>query len=213
MLAVAHRAGNELSVLRAAAEVGADVIELDVHLHRGRLEVRHTKTLWPLPWLYDAGKLHPGHLPRLHLTELLDALPPGTTVMLDIKGVGRAGAEVAKAVHARSEQHPLLVCARWWPSVRPFEDTSWAKVLLSVRSRPELARLRRRLHSGTAPYGVSIHLSLLTRALVRELHTHDLTVLTWPVDDPQGLRVARDLGVDGVITKDLQLLAEVVADR
>jgi glycerophosphoryl diester phosphodiesterase len=213
VLAVAHRAGNDLGTLRAAALMGADVIEADVHLHRGRLEVRHTKTLWPLPWLYDAGQLHPADLPRLHLGELLDALPPKQTIMLDLKGVGRAGAEVARAVHARSPEHPLLVCARWWPSVLPFAEAPWAKVLLSVRGRTELGQLWRRLATGTAPYGTSIHLSLLTPEVVRALHAYGLTVLTWPVDDTASLARARELGVDGAISKDLDVLRQVVADR
>lgn len=212
MLAIAHRAGNDLATLRAAAALGADVIEADVHLHRGRLEVRHTKTLWPLPWLWDAGRLHPLDLEQLHLGPLLDALPPRQTIMLDLKGVGRAGAEVAREVHARSPEHPLWVCARWWPSVLPFEGLPWARVLLSARGRTELARLRRRLARGTAavPYGVSVHLSLLTAEVVAELQARSQTVLTWPVDDPAALARARDVGVDGVITKDLAIVAEVV---
>lgn len=213
MLAVAHRAGNDLAVLRAAALLGADIIEADVHLHRGRLEVRHEKTLWPLPWHWDAGQLLTLELPRLHLAELLDALPPRQTVMLDLKGVGRAGAEVARAVHARAPEHPLLVCARWWPSVLPFDQVPWAKVLLSVRGRTELLRLRRRLRSGAVPYGVSVHLSLLTPEVVAELHEHRLVILTWPVDDPVSLARARAVGVDGAITKDLEIVRELVATR
>lgn len=211
MLAIAHRAGNDLATLRAAADLGADVIEADVHLHRGRLEVRHTKTLWPLPWLWDAGQLYPVDLEQLQLGPLLDALPPRQTVMLDLKGVGRAGAEVARAVHARSPEHPLWVCARWWPSVLPFEGLPWARVLLSARGRTELARLRRRLArpGGSRPYGVSVHLSLLTPEVVAELQARGQTVLTWPVDDPAALARARAVGVDGVITKDLAIVAEV----
>jgi hypothetical protein len=212
VLAVAHRAGNDLAVLREAAALGADVIEADVHLHRGRLEIRHTKS-WGTPWLYDAGRFHPSDEPRLHLTELLDALPAQATVMLDLKGVGRAGVEVARAVHARSPSHPLWVCARWWPSVLPFRDAPWARVLLSARGRLEVERLRRRLANSRAevPYGCSLHLSLLRPSLVAELQDHGLTVLTWPVDDAGALRQAQELGVDGVITKDLTVLGQVVS--
>jgi glycerophosphoryl diester phosphodiesterase len=211
VLAVAHRAGNDLAVLRDAAELGADVIEADVHLHRGRLEIRHTKS-FGTPWLYDAGRFLPSDLPRLHLAELLDALPPAVTVMLDLKGVGRAGAEVARAVHARSPTHPLWVCARWWPSVLPFHDAPWARVLLSARNRAELSRLRRRLQANMAevPHGCSVHLSLLRPSVVGELQDHGLQVLTWPVDDDVALTRAQALGVDGVITKDLDVLRHVV---
>ena len=41
VLAIAHRAGNSLMGLAIANDLGVDVIECDVHRHRGRLEVRH----------------------------------------------------------------------------------------------------------------------------------------------------------------------------
>jgi glycerophosphoryl diester phosphodiesterase len=199
VLAVAHRAGNDLEVLREAALLGADVVEADVHLHRGRLEVRHLKTLGPLPWLWDKWEVYPRTHPRMELAELLDALPLGTTVMLDLKGVGSAGVEVAQAVHARAPEHPVLVCARWWPSVAPFRELPWAQVLLSARGRVELARLRRR--------------SLLDPTVVTELKERVPLVLTWPVDDPASLERASFCGVDGAITKDLDIVGRILGAR
>jgi glycerophosphoryl diester phosphodiesterase len=213
LLAVAHRAGNDLAVLREAAQLGADVIEADVHLHRGRLEVRHLKTMGPLPWLWDRWELHPASAERMLLDQLLDALPAGQTVMLDLKGVGQVGAETLRHLHARSVEHPLWVCARWWPSSLAFRDAPWAKVLLSARGRAEIVRLRRRVRSGPAPYGVSLHLSMLTPSLVTELQAAGSLVLTWPVDDGAALERARALGVDGAITKDLKIVTELTSAR
>lgn len=214
MLAIAHRAGNDLDALREAALLGADVIEADVHLHRTRLEIRHQKSLGPLPWLWDKWELYPAGHPRLHLHELMDALPPATTVMLDLKGVGRVGPEVARALHATSPSHPLMVCARWWPSVLPFRDAPWASVLMSARGRTEVLRLRRRLQTGgSPPDGVCIHLSMLTASLVAEITERVPLVLTWPVDDDDSLDQAHAVGVGGVITKDLDVVRQVVAAR
>jgi glycerophosphoryl diester phosphodiesterase len=52
-LRVAHRAANDPDALAAAAAAGADLAEGDVHLRRGRLEVRHAKSLGPLPWHWE----------------------------------------------------------------------------------------------------------------------------------------------------------------
>ena len=52
LLAVAHRAGNDLSALRTAVELGVDVLEADVKVRGPHLEVRHSKHLRPLPWLW-----------------------------------------------------------------------------------------------------------------------------------------------------------------
>lgn len=211
MLAVAHRAGNDLATLRAAALEGADVLEADVHVFRGRLEVRHTKAVGPL--LYDQGHWQAARRPLLELDALLDAAPVGATLMLDLKGIGRAGLETARAVHERRPTSPLLVCARWWPAVAPFRDLPWARSLLSARGHVELARLHRRLHQDHAPYGVSVHLSLLDERVVARLRERVELVLTWPVDDAASLELARRVGVGGVITKDLEVLRQVVADR
>jgi glycerophosphoryl diester phosphodiesterase len=61
---VAHRAGNDLELLRRAERVRPRLIEADVHLYRGRLEVRHLKTLGPLPVLWDRWYLAPAGGPR-----------------------------------------------------------------------------------------------------------------------------------------------------
>jgi glycerophosphoryl diester phosphodiesterase len=213
MLAVAHRAGNDLAALREAAQLGADVIEADVHLHRGRLEVRHTKSLGPLPWLWDRWSLHPVDPGQLLLDQLMATLPAGQTVMLDLKGVGRVGPETLRFLGERSVEHPIWVCSRWWPSSLAFEELPWARVLLSCRGRTEIARLLRRLRGGSPPYGVSVHLSMLTPALVQQIQSHGTKVLSWPVDDEASLTVARALGIDGAITKDLGIVRELVDAR
>ena len=74
---VAHRAGNDLELLRRAEGVQPRLIEADVHLYRGRLEVRHLKTLGPLPVLWDRWYLASPRTPRLELAGLLAAAGPG----------------------------------------------------------------------------------------------------------------------------------------
>jgi glycerophosphoryl diester phosphodiesterase len=213
VLAVAHRRGNEVLTLREAALLGADVIEGDVHLHRGQLEVRHQKSMGPLPWFWEKWKVYPPHLPRPSLAELLEGRPSGATLMLDLKGVGRVGSKTRAAVAEHPPHDPFLVCARWWPSLRHFHDLQAARVVLSARGPVALSRLRRRLRAGHAPYGVSVHLSVLTPALVREIQGYGVLVLSWPVDDRPSLERARELGIDGAITKDLEIVKELVAER
>jgi glycerophosphoryl diester phosphodiesterase len=56
---------------------------------------------------------------------------------------------------------------------------------------------------------VSVHLSMLTPALVDEIQSHGTKVLSWPVDDDVSLSRARALGIDGAITKDLGIVKEL----
>lgn len=220
---MAHRAGNDLAALRAAAELGVDVVEADVHRYRGRLEVRHSKALGPLPYLWDRGEpLVSTRVAQPQLSAVLDALRdardagsgagaahPGATLMLDLKGPGRVGRHVAQAVHDRQPDRPVLVCSRWWPGVDAFAGLTWARPLLTARNRAELARLRRRVQGPRAPYGVSLHGALLDPAVVAELRERVEVVLTWGVDDERCLEDVLSRGVTGVISDSAAVLAAV----
>lgn len=218
LLAVAHRAGNDLAALRTAVELGVDVLEADVKVRGPHLEVRHSKHLRPLPWLWDSGPdgLEWTHtrVPQLKLDALLAALEVGhPTLMLDLKGPGQVGAKVADAIHAREPQTPFLVCSRWWPGLEAFDERPWARQLLTARSRLEFARLRRRVRGTRRPYGVSLHPSLLTPPVVAELRDAVELVMTWGVNDMSLLRRVVDLGVNGVISDSPEVLQAVLARR
>ena len=210
VLAVAHRAGNDLDALHAAAAAGADVVEADVHRYRGRLEVRHSKALRPLPYLWDAGQpLTSTRAPQLQLTALLAALPPDLTLMLDLKGPGAVGRHVAHAVLELLPDRTLLVCSRWWPGVDAFAGLPGARPVLTARNRAELLRLRCRVRGRRVPYGVSLHRSLLEPDVVAELRERVELVLTWGVDDEAVLQDVLDRGVTGVISSSPAVLAQV----
>ena len=212
VLAIAHRAGNSLAGMHAANELGVDVIECDVHTYRGRLEVRHLRTAGPLPFLWDKGELVSGSAPRLGLQELLEADQHGTLFMLDVKGPWTwAGRNVARMLHDGGHHRPVLACGRWWPSIDAMAHLPYVRPVLSARNRLEMARLRRRLTRGPRPYGVSVHLSLLDRDVVRWLHQHVTVVMTWPVNDLDVLDHMLDIGVTGVISDEDHVLAVVKA--
>jgi glycerophosphoryl diester phosphodiesterase len=219
VLAVAHRAGNSLAGLQAATALGADVVEADVHAHRGRLEVRHLKTMGPLPFLWDRWELVSARAPRLGLHALLEAAGDGVTFMLDLKGVHpRVGAEVARELHERARDRPVLVCTRTWPALAPFDGVPWVRTLRSARTRRELARLLAFLEAGAgpAPYGVSVHRSLLTPDVAAALHRHVSTVMTWPVNDDAALDevlTLRGSGTLGVISDESSVLRRLLAER
>ena len=208
-LAIAHRAGNSLAALAAALEAGVDVVEADVHAHEGRLEVRHLKTMGPIPYLWDTWSLVPAAAPRLLLDEVLQAVKPGTLFMLDVKGKPEQSADVAvaaaTAVHEIAPGHDVIVCGRRWAGVDAVADRSYVRPVYSARTRRELAGLRT-LVTTTPAYGVSVHRSLLTPALVAELHRRVEVVMTWPVNTSAVLTEVLELGVGGVISDELEVL-------
>ncbi len=212
LLAIAHRAGNSLAGLHEANLLGADVIECDVHAHRGRLEVRHLKTAGPLPFLWDRWELASASAPRLGLTELLDADRRGTTFMIDLKGRSvSTGSAVAELLHERAHEHPVLVCGRYWPAVEAVARLPYARPVLSARNRAELGALLRRVDAvgRTAPYGVSVHRSLLDAPVVARFRRVVETVMTWPIDDLDWLDRVVGFGANGVISNEPDILREV----
>lgn len=214
VLAIAHRAGNSLAGLHAANELGVDVIECDVHEHRGRLEVRHLKTAGPLPFLWDRWELASASAPRLGLAELLEAGRHGTTFMLDVKGRRASTARaLATTLHGTGQESPIIVCGRWWPSVETVAALPYVQPVLSARNRAELARLWRRLDHDPPVHGVSVHRSLLDARTVAALHAHAEVVMTWPVNDRATLDHVLAIGVSGVISDDLEVLSELLARR
>jgi glycerophosphoryl diester phosphodiesterase len=212
-VAIAHRAGNSLAGLHEANVLGVDVIECDIHHHRGRLEVRHLKTAGPLPFLWDRWELASASAPRLGLQELLEADRHGTTFMLDLKGWGTGvGAAVSQLLHERGHDRPVMVCGRHWPDVEALARLEHVWPVLSARRPRELAALAHRL-PGRSFHGVSVHRSLLDAEVVSRLRRHVQLVMSWPINDVPSIDRMIGMGVEGIISDEPAVLAEVLRRR
>jgi glycerophosphoryl diester phosphodiesterase len=198
MLAVAHRAGNTMAGLRAAVAAGAGMVEVDVNLRAGALEVRH-------------GRARRGAVvPRL--AEILTAAGDDTRLLLDLKG--RSPAVAARVAEALPAGRPVAVCTKQWAMLDAFAGDPHVQRILSAANRLQLARLRARLRArpgGQRADGVSVRLRLLTAPVVAELHRATDLVLAWPVDTEADLAHAKRLGVTGVVSKNLELLSRLSA--
>jgi glycerophosphoryl diester phosphodiesterase len=200
---VAHRAGNDLTLLRRAQAAGSGLIEADVHRFRGRLEVRHLKTLGPLPVLWDRWYLAAPGTPRLELADLLRAAAPDAPLMLDLKGRDR---RLARDVLATLDGRPVTVCSRSWRLLDAFAGHPEVRVVHSVGSRRQLRALLRRFE-GHRLGGVSIHRRLLDAATVADLRERAELIVSWPVATAEEARRLWAWGVHGVITERFEALA------
>jgi glycerophosphoryl diester phosphodiesterase len=195
-LVIAHRAGNDLRLLRTAESARIGLVEADVHLFRGRLEVRHLKTLGPVPVYWDRWRLPLRFSPRLYLPQLCDALDPSTVLLLDLKGRAR---KLPAAVLAALQGRPAMVCSRNWAQLEPFRGVEQVRVVYSVGSRRQLAALHRRF-MGQVVDGISIHERLLDRTTAAEVLKRAELVMTWPVNTLERARELLSWGVRGLIT-------------
>jgi glycerophosphoryl diester phosphodiesterase len=203
---VAHRAGNRLADLRAAERLRPSLVEADVRLYRGRLEVRHLKTAGPIPILWDRWRLEASWRPRLRLEELLLATAPETELMLDLKGPRKQLAErVLVALEQYLPERRFTVSARWWRLLEPFDGTPVRRVYSIGSSRQVPLALRR--FANQALEGVSIHERLADRETIEALREIADVVMTWPVNEAARARALLRLGVDGLITDDAEALS------
>lgn len=212
-LAIAHRAGNEISLLRAAEEAGVDLVEADIWSWRGRLEVRHTKTMGLLPLLWDRWSLAPGWTHRLALDELLKAASPVTEFMFDLKGSDPLLPDrLIQAVHENTPGRRFSVCSQSWDLLEPFRDHPDVRVAHSIGSEKQLGQVWPRL-TWHDRHVISIHRKLLSPQTVRLLKERAEMVFTWPINSAEVLQEVLGWGVDGIISDSIPLLRDLIAAR
>jgi len=165
------------------------------------VEVRHLKTLGPLPVLWDRWYLADPRAPRLLLGDLLAAAAPETELMLDLKGRSRRLPEaVADALARRPEPRArVTVCARHAPLLDPLRGMEGVRLVRSVGSARQLARLERTAFDRSE--GISIHRDLLDADVVARLRRRTDLLMTWPVATAGEAQRLGVWGVHGLITE------------
>lgn len=198
---VAHRAGNRLVDLWEAERLGVACVEADIHLFRNRLEVRHLKTVGPLPLFWDRWRLAAPWHRRLLLGELVAATHESTELVLDLKGRDRRLPDRVLAVISPTfHERRFTICARRWAMLDAFAGSPVRRVY-SVGTARQLRRLLERFHDRRID-GVSIHERLLNSTTVGALARVADTIMTWPVNRPERANELLALGVHALITDD-----------
>ena len=124
----------------------------DLWLHRGRLEVRHAKTVGPLPLLRERWRLSPGWGARLELDAVIEAAGGDVRLMVDLKSETLALSEaVAATFDRRLPGAPYAVTTREWWLLEPFEGREHVCLIPSAAWPEELAELLPALGSATTP--------------------------------------------------------------
>ena len=222
LLAIAHRAGNHLGLLKKVEAIGADFVEADVRLHNGRIEVRHLKTLRHVPLLYDRWKVFgrwrlgfsvaPGWTNRLVLEALLTTVSPATGILIDLKGDDEALApSVLDALRKSPRTGEAMICSQNWRHIEALRGESSVTPVHSIGRAAQLNSLR--ALPGFTTGGISIDSALLTADVVGELHERAPLVITWAINSRTELDRVRGYGVDGVISDSLNVLRAVVTAR
>ncbi len=198
MLRIGHRGAaalgpeNTIESVRAAIEVGVDMIEFDVA---------------PGPVVaHEPG--HPGIALRRFLDALADLAPPPIEFLVDLKRGGY-------------EETVLLWCREAGLAERCTVASTDRRSLGLLSGRIRTSFTYTRHHPGpaaplaralaatrwgsTSANDMTVRHTLASSALVETVHQAGGRVFAWTVNTREGVDRMRELGVDGVITDDPRL--------
>jgi glycerophosphoryl diester phosphodiesterase len=222
-----HKPENTLPAYELAVELGADMIEVDLHRTRdGAIVVTHDEDLRGLggageiadATLAEVRALDAGEGARVPtLDELLDGFGARIALNLEIKRGTRADyAGIEEAALAALERRGLVERTLF----SSFYDPVLARLrALSARVRVGLLVSRRFPDAWAARArrvgAEALHpeRALVTRELVRAAHGEGLAVHVYTVDEPEDLARLVDLGVDGIFTNHPERLRRLCGPR
>lgn len=212
-LAIAHRWGNSVRTALAAIEAGFDMIETDLWPFHGRLEIRHAKSIGPLPIYWEKWYIESIGNRQLQLADLIQALPPAAPLFIDFKGtLPWLGERAVEAIEQVQQGRQVIVCGRAWSQLDPIETLPNVHTFYSVGNEAELALVWEKLEAQQHP-AISIQHDLLDDDTLGRLNDLGTTIVAWTVNDPAvAARLFRG-GVDGFTSDNVELLQHIVTHR
>ena len=195
-IVVAHRYGNSTELALQGAEI-ADMVEIDVHLWHGLLEVRHAKRLWILQRQWEQWHLLPSESQVPTFAEILASLPDGTKLLVDIKGWRPKMVRLIK--ETLGEERAVVASARGWWLLRHIRSRPHTTVLRSVGTKWQLWLLRRLSRGRRGQPGTVIHQRLLNTGSAANLLAISPDLFTWNVESEHRADELMALGATGLI--------------
>ncbi|MGI9148055.1 MAG: glycerophosphodiester phosphodiesterase [Chloroflexota bacterium] len=233
--AMGHRPENTIASFEHALELGADWIELDVHLTRdGALVVLHDETLDRTTDAHglvkdhtlaelkqlDAGAWYGPDYAGQRIPRLEDVLEwareRGTIVDIEIKNapIYYAGIEetVVKALDSQNMAEQVIVISFDHAAVKrvkALDPRVATGVLYAARPVDAGVDLARQADADA----LLPHWAYVTPEDVRAAHTAGLAVAPWATSDPQILARLIEAGVDAIGTNHPDILRDILTER
>src|SRR5690606_18883855 len=209
-LVIAHRSGNTIARAIEAHRLGADMIETDVWLHQGQLEIRHPNRVGPVMW--ERWKIHLGYK-RLLLGDLLRETPDESLLFLDLKGDDMGlGPAILQELRRTAPDRLVAVCGRNYAQMDRLIDAPNVILFYSVGEIDEWRDAWPRLEAMRYP-ALSLRRALATPEVMTRLNDMGVTVVCWGVNTPEHLQALEQLGVRGATTDSPELIRMVNAAR
>ncbi|HET8626035.1 MAG TPA: glycerophosphodiester phosphodiesterase [Thermomicrobiales bacterium] len=221
-LRTAHRGaptvapGNSRAAIAAAAALGVDLVEVDVHatadgqlalwhddeVPAGRARLRIAAT--PLA---ELQRVEVGQGERvITLADAMEAVRGRAALLVDLKADGLAEPIVATA--RRLDFGPVVVCGGYWESLRDVKRLAPEIGTSLTLDRDWRARYGDDAIERAGTDALTVDARILREpGLLARCHARGLAVLAWTVDRPADMRALLALGVDGLTSNRPDLFA------
>ncbi|MCA9834922.1 MAG: glycerophosphodiester phosphodiesterase [Thermomicrobiales bacterium] len=204
-----HRAGNSRQAALAAIDAGADLLETDIWLHRGRLELRHEESLGPFPFLWEKRLRIPHWYKRFTLHDLLKTTPETTLLFLDFKGKHMGlGPAVLAELERTAPNRVVATCGRNYPQLRTIADAPNIITFYSVGTEEEWPVAQEYIAASPAP-ALSLIANMATEERINWMKERGGVIVCWGVEDTHEMERLFALGVDGFTTDHADVLTHI----
>lgn len=196
---IAHNSGDDIDTTVEALGYGADVVEVDVIMVGKELYAAHQSPLRFIGERFFRG-------PKL--AEVWGAAAQADVVKLDLKDSSPDFLETLVSFLNQRREHEVMVVTRS-PEALAFMAERQPRVFRFI-SIPDERRLKELLGNQrllSIVDGVTIKHKLLTANSAAELHQYQLIIFAWTVNDLDRVNELVTLGVHGIITDNLAVMA------
>lgn len=223
---IAHRGAsflapeNTLAAAKLGWEIGADAVEIDIHLSKdnrvmvihdfdtkktslGKSNFKIAKTDSKILRAIDVGSYKSEEFKGEKIPfieEILDALPAGKKLVIEIK----CGSEVLPALKQAIEQSgkidQLIFISFGWQTIVDTQKEFKNNKCYYLRMNPIglFKKIKQSKEAGLA--GVNLYYKIINEKVIEKAKYEGLEVLAWTVDDPTVATHLNNLGVTKLTT-------------
>ena len=216
-MVIGHRA-NAPRILRWYLKIGVPIIEVDVRYINGEFLVLHgpssiKRASIPgkiMAWIDYHFFYRDPLLRRVKLVEVLEKVNGRADINIDIKQPGFEE-DLLNLIDSVGFEGKVYVTSQIHSIIRRIKELD--SKILTIASLNILPIDPVKVVLDARADIVSMHVSIVSRELIKQFHEAGLKVLAWTVNDRETILRHMELGIDGVVTDRPDIALNVIKHR
>ena len=216
-MVIGHRA-NAPRILRWYLKIGVPIIEVDVRYVNGEFLVLHgpssiKRASIPgkiMAWIDYHFFYRDPLLRRVKLVEVLEKVNGRADINIDIKQPGFEE-DLLNLINSVGFEGKVYVTSQIHPIIRRIKELN--SRILTIASLNILPIDPVKVVLDAKADIVSVHVSIVSRELIKQFHEAGLKVIAWTVNDRETILKHMELGVDGIVTDRPDIALNVIKHR